>query len=365
MIEEQLKEQASLYAIGGLPGSKAREFEHAMQSNLELQLLVTQMRQSLDLMVVSLPRRMPPPALKAKIMLKVEGRRSGAALLAQPAPSGIPFWMAVFPWAIAACLACVCAVMISRNQTGRLRLAELEQRVGELSSQNQKLEVASELQKADFARQRQQLSEMVIRQSGDQNRLYAATTNQLVERIRVMEKRAADVVSGRKPVSSLQASLPDSRNSDSGGRDEDAGGAIQALPGAAAGTPPLVPGRPLLANSGRPNDPKTSYLGLLKSADVNNPIVGAVTWDVLEQRGSVVIEQLPPPDADHDYQLWIITEGVPLSGGLLRFDGTGRVSNSYLIAERVESVQSFKISRERKGGAAETPAGPIILESLN
>lgn len=363
MIEEQLKEQASLYAIGGLPGSKAREFEHAMQSNLELQLLVTQMRQSLDLMVVSLPRRIPPPALKARIMLKVEGRRSGAALLAQPSSAGIPFWMAVFPWAIAACLACVCAVMISRNQTEKLRLSELEQRVGELSSQNQKLEVASEVQKADFARQRQQLSEMVIRQSGDQNRIYASTTNQLVERIRVMEKRAADVVSGRKPVSSLQASFPDARDSASG--DESSGGATQSPPVLAGGTPPLVAGRPLLANSVNPNNPKTSFLGLLKSADANNPIVGAVTWDVLEQRGSVVIEQLTPPDADHDYQLWIITEGVPLSGGLLRFDTSGRVNNSYLIAERVESIQSFKISRERKGGVAETPAGPIVLESLN
>ncbi len=359
MIEEPLKEQASLYAIGGLPESKARDFEHVMQSNLELQLLVTQMRQSLDLMVVSLPRRAPSPALKAKIMRRIGGRKPGVAVLVPSGVGGTPFWMAIFPWAVAACLTCLCALQLSRSQSERERLVQLEQRLTELASQNGKLEASLEAQKVEHARQKQALSAMVIRQSSDQNRSFMATTNQLVERIRVMEKRAADVVAGKRPVSSL---LPAAAKGTNEEEENEIVGAPRSIE--AGGVSP-VPGGVLSAGGNRPADAKTSFLGILRSVDTGSTSLGAVTWDALLQKGTVVVEQLPAPDADHDYQLWLIQGGNPVSGGLLRFDSAGHVSNGFTLAERLESVQTFAISRERKGGVSEVPQGPVIMVANN
>ena len=40
MIDERREAQASLYVLGGLPADEQREFEQALRTDLELQLMV-------------------------------------------------------------------------------------------------------------------------------------------------------------------------------------------------------------------------------------------------------------------------------------------------------------------------------------
>ncbi|MBI1839263.1 MAG: anti-sigma factor [Verrucomicrobia bacterium] len=338
MIDEPLKEQASLYAAGALPADKAREFELVMRSNLELQLLVSECRHSLDALVMALPRRAPSPALKARLMRRVETRPKSAkgAAAAEPVPGG-KAW-AMLPWALAACLAFVCVVLLSRGRQERIQWVDMEQRFNEAVSQAQRSEKMLEAQKMEFQKQRQQISEMIVQQSADRQRQFATSSNQLVERIRVLESKPKDTTVRRNPT-----------------QGETAGNELAAAPAIPGGAPGL--GGPIAVAS-----PQTSFLGVLRSTQGGSPAAGAVSWDSLQQRGTILIEHLTPPAVDQDYQLWLFVDGAAISGGLLKYDAAGKIQFTYLAGAPIPKVDSFAISVEQKGGV-ESPQGPVILVS--
>ena len=336
MIDEPLKEQASLYAAGALPANKAREFEQVMKGSLELQLFVSESRHALDALVMALPRRMPSPSLKAKVMRRIESRpqRATGVVVTEPA-FGRNFWM-MFPWALAACLAFLCVVLLSRGRQERVQLVEMEQRLNEAVNQTQRSEKLVDAQKVEFQRQRQQISEMIVQQSGDRQRQFAVSSNSLMERIRVLENRPKDPTPRRLPTPG-----------DSGASDLVSGPTTGGGP--AAGAPVAVA------------SPQTSFLGVLRSTQ-GAPSAGAVSWDSVQQRGTIVVEQLTPPAVGQDYQLWLFVDRTPISGGLLKYDSVGRIQFTYLAGVPISKVDSFAISVERKGGV-ESPQGEVILVS--
>jgi hypothetical protein len=107
MIDERRQAQATEYALDSLPPEELPEFEQTLLSNPELQLLVRELRACAERLPFALPVVPPPPDLKERIFAGIGGETATAAPVRER--SKIPVWV---PWAIAACLAVLCVVLI-------------------------------------------------------------------------------------------------------------------------------------------------------------------------------------------------------------------------------------------------------------
>ena len=88
-----------------------------------------------------------------------------------------------------------------------------------------------------------------------------------------------------------------------------------------------------------------------------------IVWDERKQRGLLKVTQLPPNDADRDYQLWLVDPRYqnPIDGGVFHVshdDGTVRLG--FQPRTPVRGAKGFAISLERKGGVPKAE-GPIVL----
>jgi anti-sigma-K factor RskA len=334
MIDEPLKELASLYVAGALPPAEGHEFESAMERSVELQLFVSDAKHSLDAMAAGLPRRTPSPALKTRILREVDSRSEGAA--PQQRAAGFDFWQMV-PWALAAGLTFLCVFVAAKQRSNALTILQLKQSLAEAEAQNQSTERRTEVQRAETLDQRNQLNQRIIQQITDQQRQSAAQAAKFVERIRELEKRQAELTS--KPRTA--APIPSTIDPNSGGVQTET---------------VTVPGGPFGAGGA------ATFLGVLRSTKPAVPAVGAVAWEASSQHGTVTIENLVLPGPDRDYQLWLFVDGVPISGGLLRVDATGRVQASFSTGQKIDAVQKFAITDERRGGV-QNPEGEVIMAS--
>ena len=147
MIDERMEEQASLYVLGVLTPEETHAFETAMRRDAELQQLVAKLRASRDALAGSLPQVAPPPTLKQKILVQIEAQEKVIPLPAREEHSGS--WAIWLPWALAACLAIVCALSLSQQRTlsqkndeQAKQLAALNQMVDSLHNETDDLKQA-------------------------------------------------------------------------------------------------------------------------------------------------------------------------------------------------------------------------------
>src|SRR5262245_24235017 len=108
MMDERRESQASLYVLGALPEDEVREFEVALRSDLQLQLLVRELRDATAAMVAAFPRETPPPGLRARVL----AMDTTPVVVAPVRTEGTP-WFVWMPWALAACFAILCLVLLS------------------------------------------------------------------------------------------------------------------------------------------------------------------------------------------------------------------------------------------------------------
>jgi anti-sigma-K factor RskA len=148
MIDERMEEQASLYVLGGLTPAETRTFEAALSRDAELRQLVAALQISRDALAGSLPQITPPLALKQKILAQIEAQEQVVPLPVRREEPSIG-WTIWLPWALAACLAIVCAVSwsqqkILRQQAGAQaqRLIDLDQLADALRGETQDLQHA-------------------------------------------------------------------------------------------------------------------------------------------------------------------------------------------------------------------------------
>lgn len=142
MIDERLEEQASLYALGALSAAESREFENALRADTELRQLVANLRGASGALAGTAPSISPPPALKHKILNCVEPSEKIVPLPSRTEPMELRQPVVWLPWALAACLAVVCAALVSRQNTLRARLDEINQLAVTLQSATNNLQHA-------------------------------------------------------------------------------------------------------------------------------------------------------------------------------------------------------------------------------
>lgn len=96
-------------------------------------------------------------------------------------------------------------------------------------------------------------------------------------------------------------------------------------------------------------------------AGTPNSIV-LVAWNEKAQTGTLKVSNLPPPPANHDYQLWIIdpAEKAPISAGVIRTSFKTPKEVRFHPVQPVKEAANFAISVERKGGVPHAK-GPIVM----
>ena len=147
MIPERLEENACLYVLGALSPEESREFEAALRDNKELQTLVVGLRDTSAALAGNIPAVEPSPDLRRRILAQA-GQPAKIVPLpaARPEPVARILWL---PWAIAACLAILCAVIHrnyvdtqSRTVAQARQINELNQAVASLRAQTNDLQRA-------------------------------------------------------------------------------------------------------------------------------------------------------------------------------------------------------------------------------
>jgi anti-sigma-K factor RskA len=148
MIDERMEEQASLYVLGVLTPEETRAFEATLKQDGELQQLVNALQISRDALAGSLPQITPPLALRQRVLEQV---KAGEKIVQFPTRTeeSSGSWAIWLPWALAACLAIVCALSWSQQKELRQKtsaqakqLLDLNQLADSLRNQTQDLKQA-------------------------------------------------------------------------------------------------------------------------------------------------------------------------------------------------------------------------------
>ena len=342
MIDERREAQASLYALGALPPEQAREFEAALRADPQLKALVAELRGSADAMVAGFPQVPPPQALKSRVMGAVVARANAPAAPTRAVgqePARTPGWMVWLPYALAACFAVLCVVLISLGRNLREQALSLRQQLNERAAEAEDLKGRVELlqeqtdeQGSNFERRLADLRGDAATRTAEIQRQAAALTNQLAREQTDLKRR-------------LGASEADATRLK---REKDA--LEEALKGVS------------LANNDRLNNAR---IALLHPTAAGSPqTLGACVWLVVDQRGLVLLESLPTLPASQSYQLWLFDPSVPapVSGGAFSAEGTGPVRHLFTASANVRTIDRFAVSIEPKGGAPR-PTGKFVLSS--
>ena len=118
-MNEELEEQASLSAFDLLEGAERAAFETRLAGDSVLQAQVDSLREIAAQTAHAAPCRQPPDYLEAKILNAIRAETSVAPRATSSA------WL---PWALAACLALGCVVLLADRAQSKKQITRLEQR---------------------------------------------------------------------------------------------------------------------------------------------------------------------------------------------------------------------------------------------
>lgn len=121
-MNEELEEQAALYAFDLLEGDEQTAFEQRLASDPDLRARVDSLREAAALTAHAAPLRQPPAALEGRIL---DAIRVAPVRFSGPSSSSGSSWL---PWALAACLALACVVLVADRVHTQKEITALEQR---------------------------------------------------------------------------------------------------------------------------------------------------------------------------------------------------------------------------------------------
>ena len=315
-----------------MPAEELREFEAALRADLQLQLLVRDLRGTASAMVAAFPRVAPPPALKGKILAAIDGQDPAGASVFPLESRGDGSWTGWVPWAIAAGFAVLCIALVSIGQSLRQQALSLSEQLGQRNEAMDLLQGRVEQQTTNYQDRIVEVQKQVLQRIESINRQTAVVTNQLYQQQAETQRR-----------------LTFYRNqSDQLAREK------KVLEEALAGT--TLPEKDRFASV---------RLAVLRPTQEGPPgAIGASVWSPQDQRGVIVLDSLAPLPPTQNYQLWLFDPKLltPASGGVLPVNAAGSVRLQFATDIRVEFVDRFAITVEPRGGVP-APTGKIVLAS--
>jgi anti-sigma-K factor RskA len=334
MIDEPTETQASLYVLGALPPDEARAFEAALRADRQLALLVKELRGTASAMVAAFPQVAPPPALKQRTLAAIEARAARPEnVIVLDDNQAAPAWMGWMPWALAACFAILCVLLISIGQSLRQQAVTLNQQLEErnshaadLQQQLETLQARTDRQITNYQTRLVELQQQVVQRIEDLNRQTAALTNRLQQQQADTERRLVVLRTEGDQLRREKKVLED------------------ALKDAVAGVS--------TSNTDRYANARIGILRSLPGGPVG--ATGAALWSPLDQRGVLIVEGLPRLPPTQSYQLWLLDRQLPapISAGVLPEAAGGSLRVSFTGGTRVDPGERFAISVEPRGGSA-------------
>jgi anti-sigma-K factor RskA len=106
--------------------------------------------------------------------------------------------------------------------------------------------------------------------------------------------------------------------------------------------------------------PERMQVVVLTGTEVAPSAAGALVLSDDGEYGTLVVDGLPPLDAEHEYQLWLIRDGVRTSGGVFAVNDEGYGALWVSAPGSLNSYPAFGITIEPLGGSA-GPTGERVM----
>lgn len=87
----------------------------------------------------------------------------------------------------------------------------------------------------------------------------------------------------------------------------------------------------------------------MKGQPVSPDSYATVYWDTTSKDAYLLINNLPVPASEMQYQLWALLDGQPINLGLIDNDSFIKQKSLLIKGENVQNVQAFAITLEKKG----------------
>lgn len=100
-------------------------------------------------------------------------------------------------------------------------------------------------------------------------------------------------------------------------------------------------------------------MAAMKGMEVSPASFTTVYWDTISKDVYLLINNLPKPASDKQYQLWALLDGKPIDMGMIDNDSFTGEKKLLLQMKNVSGAQAFAITLEKKGGNP-TPQGSMF-----
>lgn len=99
-------------------------------------------------------------------------------------------------------------------------------------------------------------------------------------------------------------------------------------------------------------------MAAMKGMEISPASFATVYWDTTSKDVYLLINNLPKPASDKQYQLWALLDGKPIDVGMISNDFFIGQKQLLLRMKNASGAQAFAITLEKKGGNP-TPQGPM------
>ncbi len=108
-------------------------------------------------------------------------------------------------------------------------------------------------------------------------------------------------------------------------------------------------------------EPNPSYkIASLKGLEAAPQAITTVYWDTTSHDVYLLVNNLPKPASDKQYQIWALLDGKPIDLGLIDNEFFAEQKRLLIKAKNVQNAQAFAITLESKGGNL-TPKGTMYV----
>lgn len=216
------------------------------------------------------------------------------------------------------------------------RTADLQQQIDELKSTN-----------AELQTQRADLHQKVTQMDSSYGSKIAGLQRQVAERNQEIQRHQSNLESRATEMDRVQRQLVQFRTRAA----QDATELDRLNSAASAVAPPSA------------NRFENTRIVLLHSTPDGPPnAIGSANFDLVTQKGILIVENLVTLSNDRDYNLWLLDPNYPspITAGPFRVNERGNARIEFTPASPVRSVERFVITIERRGGPA-SPQGRLVM----
>jgi anti-sigma-K factor RskA len=107
------------------------------------------------------------------------------------------------------------------------------------------------------------------------------------------------------------------------------------------------------------NNPNVK-MASMKGMEVSPQSFATVYWDTTSHDVYLMVNNLPKPASDKQYQLWALLDGKPIDVGLIDNEYFIKETRLLIKAKNIQNAQAFAITLETKGGNP-TPKGTMYV----